>query len=420
MKIFYCVVLILTTTQLIQAQIPIEFGGPNIQDNWSYRFIFGLTDEGFTDPNKFQSETKQSIIDNGALSTVQLLSLERLIEFGKAVLINEEIDQIMSWIKSTQKKELYYLKGKCFHHLNKLDSAEIYYTNSALVDREFVLPYGALAEIFIENGRTEAQQMASLYATKLTNKEEDFFYWYLAGILVQKMNGDKKEDDFTYSWERQNQKAIDYLQKSVNIQKGFAKAEWALSRAYLTVNPDESYTYFYAAKKSGYKISNQDESDFYVQIAQSFYDNKAYNKALNYYLSLYEQQKNNTGLINRIAECYSNLEIYLKAEEFYLKLLTLEPSDVNKCALAINTKRLGKTEEAIKLFAEIKPKIITGESYSNREYCSANCELADIYIKKGDKLKAQFHLKLARNYIGFSTDQIHYYYNKLVTDCNSL
>jgi tetratricopeptide (TPR) repeat protein len=104
-------------------------------------------------------------------------------------------------------------------------------------------------------------------------------------------------------------------------------------------------------------------------------------KSLIYWNLILEQDPKNKMILTRTGDAYRNLDNFEKAQFFYEKALNIEFDIYAVIGLALIAKAYGKYEDAITSFK----RLLQNDSKNHRLYI----ELADCYLKSGDRRKAE-------------------------------
>ncbi len=103
-------------------------------------------------------------------------------------------------------------------------------------------------------------------------------------------------------------------------------------------------------------------------------------RSLEYWNLILEQDPRNKVILTRAGDAYRNLNDYEKAIDYYKRALNIEFDTYAVLGLAVVAKAQGKFDEA----AESLARLVQQDPKNYRLYM----ELADCYVKKGDKNKA--------------------------------
>jgi tetratricopeptide (TPR) repeat protein len=104
-------------------------------------------------------------------------------------------------------------------------------------------------------------------------------------------------------------------------------------------------------------------------------------RSLEYWNMILDQDPRNKVILTRSGDAYRNLNDYDKAKEYYQRALNIEFDTYAVLGLAIVAKAQGKYDEASESLARLIPQ----DPKNFRLYM----ELADCYLKMGDKTRAK-------------------------------
>jgi tetratricopeptide (TPR) repeat protein len=129
-------------------------------------------------------------------------------------------------------------------------------------------------------------------------------------------------------------------------------------------------------------VLKRDRSNFYALfgLADCYRGMNQIENSLVYWTRILEQDPRNKMILTRAGDAYRNLKDFDNAKAFYEKALNIEFDTYAVMGLALIAKEQGKFDEAVISFK----RLIQQDNKNHRLYT----ELAECYIKMGDKRKA--------------------------------